>query len=226
MGRAAAGRTSPSTGFGEAGLARAGAASRRGRPTRGPSRPPARACGRRGQRSRLWSPVRVLLDPRLTLHPAVVRLGDVEPVGVEDVEGERPSGSSRSRRRAEHGQPLVVVAQVEQRSERNHRGRKRPQLGERPHVGLVSSSDTPCTAAFSRASLSIPGEVSIPTTSSPASAGRDRHPPRPAADLQHRAPIPPAQAPRRTRCPRLPTGPLVVRRPKPVVGRGRGPSLH
>src|SRR5262249_28897575 len=63
-------------------------------------------------------PVRALVDARLPLDPAALRLLDVLAGGCEDVEDQPPAGAEQLPRGTQRLEALVVVAQVEVGPER------------------------------------------------------------------------------------------------------------
>src|SRR5438045_9595483 len=82
-----------------------------------------RAAHRERERLRREIPVGSLVDARLALDPATVRLLDVLAGRREDVEDEAPAGQEQLARGAECLESLVVVPQMEIRAKRTRHER-------------------------------------------------------------------------------------------------------
>ncbi len=115
-------------------------------------------------------------------------LVDVDPVGVEHVEGERPAGLEPVVERPQHRQPLAVVTQVQERPEGHEHHREAAKVGQVAHIGL----DEPQVEPVGRRPLA--GQVEHDRrgvdTDDRDARERDGHgdPARADADLEHRAP--------------------------------------
>ena len=158
---------------GEAGLGEERVPALRLEPPERHRRRALRAAHREGQRLRLEIPVGALVDPRLALDPAAVRLLDVLLGGREDVEDEPAAGLEQLPRRAERLEPLLVRGQVEIGPERAGDERdplvhgRPPQIAE-PQVEARATPGLPRPRSAQTAS--IPADESTPITFTPASA--------------------------------------------------------
>ena len=131
-------------------------------------------------------PLGALVDPRLALEPAAVRLGDVVVARGEDVEDEatvrrRGVRAPRAARRGGRRRSACAGASGTGSS----RAAKRSSTGGSRRSPKRRSSSTPARAAASRATSSIPSEESTPTTRSPASAIGTAIRPGPDPELEH-----------------------------------------